>query len=793
MKAKPGRNTGAPSKKIGPAHHATNDAAVHLSLNGRKLLVGVAVFAHHPQARIEILSKGKRIFSDKIDLSPASPYKEIHPLMKPSKITDLSLRVSGAQGKLLINYQPKPRVKAPVPPPATEPPAPEQIASSDELYLTGLHLEQYRHATRMPELYWREALKRDAGDSRAHTAMARWRLRRGEWFDAEEHARAAIARLTFRNSNPADSEAHYTLGLILSCQGKHDEAYAAFYKATWNQAWTAAGYAALAEIDCRHEEWATALFHLNESLKGDTDNLRVRDLKVMVLRQLGAFDESGKLLRETLALDPLDWWARWLNGEALVCDAQVRLDIAHDLARAGFFSEAISILEEKSTDAGALLNQNWGAAPLIAYTLGWMHELQGDHAAAREHFARGAKLGPNYCFPSRLEEILIFESAMKANPRDPRAPYYLGNLLYDRRRHKEAIGLWEKSARLDAGFSTVWRNLGIGCLNIHGKPAKARAAYERALKAAPQDARLVYERDQLWKRLGESPARRLRELERHLDLVAQRDDLAVELSSLYNQTGQPGKALAILTKRNFQPWEGGEGQALGQYVRACVLSARTALDGGAPEQAIQALRAALQPPRNLGEARHILANQSDVRYWLGCALAAGGDKKSAQKEWTLAATFKGDFQDMSVRAFSEMTYYSALAWEKLGKKSQARKLLRDLLGYARMLEKSQAKIDYFATSLPTMLLFDDDIQFRQVTAARFLQAQAALGLGQKAKGRALLKDVLRRDPNHALAADLHHAIFRCPRDGGDPDHRRQPAADCASLQIASLGRAPRRR
>jgi len=53
-----------------------------------------------------------------------------------------------------------------------------------------------------------------------------------------------------------------------------------------------------------------------------------------------------------------------------------------------------------------------------------------------------------------------------------------------------------------------------------------------------------------------------------------------------------------------------------------------------------------------------------------------------------------------------------------------------------------------------MLLFDDDLQFRQETTALFLQAQAQLGLGNKAAAKSLLQTVLRRDPNHALAADL---------------------------------------
>ena len=113
---------------------------------------------------------------------------------------------------------------------------------------------------------------------------------------------------------------------------------------------------------------------------------------------------------------------------------------------------------------------------------------------------------------------------------------------------------------------------------------------------------------------------------------------------------------------------------------------------------------------------------------------------------------------MSVRAFSEMTYYSALAWEKLGEPARAEKLLCELLDYARELQKAKAVIDYFATSLPTMLLFDDDLQFRQETTAMFLQAQANLGLGQRDDARTRIDRVLARDPSHAPAADLRTAM-----------------------------------
>lgn len=45
---------------------------------------------------------------------------------------------------------------------------------------------------------------------------------------------------------------------------------------------------------------------------------------------------------------------------------------------------------------------------------------------------------------------------------------------------------------------------------------------------------------------------------------------------------------------------------------------------------------------------------------------------------------------------------------------EAHALLERLLEHAQALAESQARVDYFATSLPTMLLFHDDPQERQV-------------------------------------------------------------------------------
>ncbi len=348
--------------------------------------------------------------------------------------------------------------------------------------------------------------------------------------------------------------------------------------------------------------------------------------------------------------------------------------------------------------------------------------------------------------------------ALEQNDSDAKAHYFLGNLFYGRRRYLEAIEHWEHSVEIEPEFPTAWRNLGIAYWNVRSDPARAHHAFDRALRLDPTDGRVLYERDQLWKRMGILPSERLAELTAHLDLVDMRDDLSIELTSLYNQQGQHERALRVLTSRTFQPWEGGEGLAIGQYVRTHIAFGRNALQTGDATSAKRCFEAALITPANLGEARHPLVNQANIYYWLGVASDSLGDATDARAWWARAAAAHGDFQEMSVKSFSEMSYYQALASRKLGRSAEAESTLRGMLAYASDLAKQEPAVDYFATSLPAMLLFKEDLKRKNELQSMFLKAQAMAGLGELDASAELLKSILQIDPNHALAADFLEEI-----------------------------------
>jgi tetratricopeptide (TPR) repeat protein len=736
-----------PIRKIGPPQAANLDAAVSLRVVDCRAHLGVCVTRPISSARIILTCGQSAIREWTEDLLVTEPFIVEIDLDEDVLCTSLSVHIE-ADGAEILRYHSPQSSPAVEPQAATEPPLPAEIDSNDELYVTGLHLEQYRHATRRPEDYWNEALRRDPGDARCNNAIGLGRLRRGEFAEAERHFRAAIARLTRRNPNPSDGEPYYNLGLVLRFQKRDNEAYDAFSKAGWNAAWCAPAYHALAEIDAGRRDWPRALDHIQRSFAANANNLNTRCLQTMILRKLGRDHEAANILREILAHDPLDICARFLLDGRIPVNNQQILDLAFDLARAGFRDEALALL--RSADLSACD----GSAPIILYAIADLCAQLGDAPASAAAYAQAAQMSPDLCFPARLEELLILERAIAANPKDARASYYLGNLLYDRRRHKEAIAAWEQSVHIDPNFPTAWRNLGIACFNLLSDPARSRDAFDRAFQADPNDARIFYERDQLCKRIGEPPRDRLQELQRDSNLCNLRDDLTVELATLLNQTHQPERALEIMLSRKFQPWEGGEGLVLAQYTRANLLLGQRALSENNPASAARFFEAALKPPQNLGEAKHLLANDSDIRFWLGLAHDLQGHKDQAEASWQRAASQGGDFREMSLRDVSNMTFWGAMATRRLGKKHEAAAKFQAIHDYANQLERQAPKIDYFATSLPAMLLFEDDLDLRNRIETLFLRGQALFGLGNSAEAMQLFEEVLKLDRNHAGAADL---------------------------------------
>ena len=745
-----------PIQKIGPADFANANAAVSLRVVGDRVHAGVSPARAFAAATVRLTVGDRTLASRVVNLAPGAPWVEHVAVPARSDVRRVRLSVVDGGGRELVSWENGPVApQAPIVV-ATEPAPPHEISSSDELHRVGTHLEQYRHATRHPEPYWEEALRRDPRDVRCLAALARREIQRGQFARAEGRLRVAVAAATERNANPRDGEVFVDLALALRYQQRWDEAYDAAARAAWSGAWRAPALTLLAEIDCRRRQFAVALEHLDQALDANAQHAKARTLRAAVLARLGRPTEAEVELAAALDHDPLDAWAR-TDGVA----PGAVLDVAYDLAWAGLFAEALARLAASD-----------GPEPLRSYAMAWIAGQAGDadEAEAHRRRARGARPAP--VFASRLEDVLSLEAAVASSPRDALAHAMLGHWMYDRGRNGEAVAHWEAATRIAPEWAGPWRNLGIAAFNVERRPVKAARAFGRALAADPHDARLLFEADQLARQRGVAVRRRLPRLEARLDLVARRDDLSVEFAALLTQVGRPDRALAFLEGRRFHPWEGGEGLALGQYVRARLRLGRLALHQRDVSAAVRHFEAALDPPASLGEARHPLQDASDVYRALGDAAAAGGSVASARRWWTRAASGAASPRSRRQPPPSEHTYEQALALRSLGRIDEAKERLVALAAHARRLAATPARIDYFATSLPELRLFAVDLDARQREHASFLLAQSATGLGQRAGALQRLRVLLARDPAHAGAADLLAELTAARESGRRPRGRR---------------------
>ncbi|MHA7133427.1 DUF5107 domain-containing protein [Oerskovia turbata] len=746
-----------PIQDIGPAHQASLEAAVHLdvapSATGSDLRVGVAVTAPRDGVLVTVTgADGREILSETADLGPGRSLVRALTTDLALDPTEVEVTVTH-QGATLVRWRPRPPATDVVlPDPATEPPAPAEIDSADELYTTGLHLSQYRHATRSPEPYWEEALRRDPDDARSHVALAARAYRAGRYEVALSHLDAALGRLTRRNPNPRDGEAHYLLGQALTRTGQAEAARDAFGKAAWDVSWSSPAHLALARAEAKAGNDDAALAETAEVLATDPQNLQARALRVILLRRVGRTDEATTLLDESRRLDGLDWWLRALADGALPANPPTALDVALEFVSVGELDTAAHVLEHAAGLPVHVGDVN--IAPLALLHLADVAVQQGDPTSAEAIVERAQQADVRWCLASRLDDADMLARITAAFPSSSRAWALRGHWAYSVKRRDEAVTWWNTSVDLDGTDPVVHRNLAVAAYNVLGDAQGAMSHYERAIALAPDDARLRYERDQLAERTGAPAADRMARLLERTDLVRERDDLTITLIELLVSAGRLDEALALFDDRLFQPWEGGEGQTLAAWEHVQTALARRALASGDLDGALAHAEAALAVPAALGEARHPLANASDLLLLLGDVRSARGEHDGARAAWEEAAEFEGDFQSMEVQAYSEKTHASILAWRRLGQADRADALRDGLAAHAARLAVTHAKIDYFATSLPTMLLFTDDPQVRQDVLVRLLRAQLATLSGDVDEATGLLRSVLDADPLNAAARDL---------------------------------------
>lgn len=649
-----------PIQKIGVVHQLNHEAAVHLDVSAGIARIGVCVTRMRPSSRVTLTVGTHTVFDWEGDLAPGMPFIGTYEVGEADP-PEVELVVWHRETELL-RWRPRPHQSGSEPDVATEPPPPADIATNEELFLTGVHLAQYRHPTRSPLPYWHEVLRRDPLDSRSNLAIADDLYRSGRYEEAERHVRVALKRITARNSNPRDGEASYLLGLILSRTARRDQAIDAFAKAAWDGRWAAPALFEAATVHAQGGDDTTALDYAERAGLADPADTRIRALRAVLLRRLDRVAEADGVLRGTLGFDPLDQVSRALLARPIASDPRMLIDVALFFRQVGEVERALDVLAAAASLAPTAAGE---VRPMAHYHRAAILERAGrgaEAASAREAARDACAIR---CFPSGLDDHDVLQEALLIDPDDTRALSLRATLLVDRGRHGEALDLWRRAFSVGLSDAVSYRNAAVVVFNLEGDGRQAAAWYEMALALRPCDSRLWYESDQLLARSGAAASARLLRLEPQLPIILERDDATIEYCDLLIVEGRAEEVVHLMSQRTFAPWEGGEGRSLRAWENASLSLSRSALAQGRPEHALMHADAALATPANLGEARHPHAPTSDV----------------------LVA--------------------KAEALEALGRTDEAHALrLRAQAEPVKPEPGADAPVDYFATSLPELLLFD---------------------------------------------------------------------------------------
>lgn len=687
---------------------------------------------------------------------PATAIQGVLHGINPERLT---IELSDADGNIVLSYQEHQPQELPLPDVAKAPLAAQDITSTDEAWFIGQHLEQYHHASRSPFDYYLRGVALDPLDYRCNLALAMLEYNRADFPQAVAYATQALKRAHALNKNPQCGQASLIRASAYERQGQYQQAEEDFWRAVWSGNSKAGGYYGLARLAARNGNFDAGLDFCQQSLRACPTNQEVLCLHNLLLVLSGRQD-NARLQREKLLRDyPLNatlWWLNWFDGRSESALAQWR-----GLCQGRDVNALMT--------AGQLIN--WGMPTLAAEMLNALDcqrtlplYLQASllpKAERGELVAKAIDVFPQFVrFPNTLEEVAALESIEECWF----ARHLLACFYYNKRSYNKAIAFWQRCVEMSPEFDDGWRGLAIHAWNKQHDYELAARYLDNAYQLAPQDARLLFERDLLDKLSGATPEKRLARLENNQEIALKRDDMTAELLNLWHLTGQADKAADILATRKFHPWEGGEGKVTSQFILNQLLRAWQHLDAREPQQASELLHAALHYPENLSEGRLPGQTDNDIWFWQAICANAQGDETEAMRCLRLAAT--GD-RTINIHSYYndqpvDYLFWQGMALRLLGEQQTAQQLFSEMKQWAQEMAKTSIEADFFAVSQPDLLSLYGDLQQQHKEKCLMVAMLASAGLGEVAQyesARAELTAINPAWPKAALFTTVMPFIF----------------------------------
>ena len=647
-----------PIGAVGKASFATLDAAVTVMPDDGILRLQTTRAQKNLCIRLTV--DGKVVLDTTCDAEPCKPVE----LVFAAAEGPYTIRITDSHGVELLSYAQEKLDELHYPEPIDLDPHPDFIQSAQELYLQGVHVDQYRHCQIRPDVYFEEALRRDPKHLPSLIALGEYRYRHGFYAEAESLLRRALDVEHTCNLRYADGEADYLLGLTLDAQGKFSEAYDQFYTAAWSGITVPKAMSKLAAIDGRNQDYVKMLAHATTALESAVRHPVASVYAALAEWKLGHPKAARHYLQKALRYDPMNDFAAYVStilSNENICEfastrrsdfSQIALDIAFDLIDGGFDGEAEALLA----------NVPKATTPMIGYTLAWIQNKSGQNCQTSLETARAC--APKNVFPYRLREIDVLKWAAQRDS-DCKAKDLLACALYGHGHYEEAAGLWREVVQLEPNSPLYLRNLAVALFSHMNCRDEAMALLERAIGLKEDNLQLMTEYLYAATKHGTPGEERLRVIETYSVPSKKSDDFVLEHAKACCVAGRYDDALKVMLAHNFVPAEGGEMAINSVYFNIMLHKGRKLMESGDLEAALNTIHSIQDLPENLHSGLWSETNLVPLFYYEALCLEKLGRREESLKMYRM--TLK-----RFNRALPDLAFYYASALRALGRSIEAR-------------------------------------------------------------------------------------------------------------------------
>ncbi len=751
-----------PLRNMKNIKNANKDFALNLELETNIAFVQINATSTFKNVKVILTNKEKEIISETIQIDPASPWQKQVQVAAGTRETDLKLSIVNGNSEL-ISYQPQAKKNLTIPESYKDPVEPSKIASVEELYLTGLRLEQFGNPYYNPLLYYEEGLRRDSGNAQINTSLGTYYLKNGMYKKAEKHLRIANKRVTMNLTRAKNGEPLYYLGLVLFLQQRYDEAYNLFYDATWCEEWVSPAYYYLAVIDCQRGNYNVAFDRINRSVIANNLNIEAQLLKASILRKINRFDEALSVIQSVSDFDPLNFTAIYEHylilraqnntegSENLLSKLLIKLRNEPDnyletswrYTQAGFIDDAIRLLNMAKESIDLRLK----SYPLIYYYLGYNFQINKNNDASEAAYREAEKQPLKYCFPYGLASMRVLESAVNKNSGDASAHYLLGMLLCDLQ-PQNALSHWQTAVKINSSIAMAYRNIAFVQANIMDKIDDAIANMEKAISIDSNDPQFFFELDKYYAYKKVSPEVRFQVLQKNYNIVYKSTSALMQYIIVANLLGKYDEVLEIFNSYHFRVPEITEINPHVQWTDACLYLGAELLAKKQYDQAKLNFEKMLKFPSNLEVATDTKSELG--HFWLGKYYKLTGNSAKARNEFELYVNYKP--HEWSADWEPVMQFHKVMAYVELGRQDKAKEIIN------KMITKGEEGLKWISPenrdNRSISRRMDPDLR----KSGNYLMIGLAyLGLGNQGKFHEMLTLALQFDPANIDAKNFMYS------------------------------------